>query len=158
MASIVNVFLEWLNPRKMKFWLFLVIIVLFFGAYYVYIKNYRKIADGDKRNNIPNSGSSDDIKIMIFTVDWCPHCKSAKAPWDDFKAGYHNKTINGKLITCIKYDLTEGNANYDLSKEAADKYKIEGYPTVKMIKGSQVIDFDAKISSYALEKFVENMT
>ena len=36
-----------------------------------------------------------------------------------------------------------------------DKYGIEGYPTIKMLKNEQIIDFDAKPTIENLTKFVE---
>ena len=153
-----------LNPRKMYLWMFLLIILLLAGGIYVYRKNYTDLLTGNENKNIPNSGSSDDIKIMFFTVDWCPHCKKAATPWNDFSTSHNNKRINNVNVQCIKYDITEkektepGYSDYKKALGMVDKYKVEGYPTIKMLKGDKTIDFDAKISSYSLEKFVENMT
>ena len=47
--------------------------------------------------------------------------------------------------------------------ETADKvkmietYKIEGYPTIKLIKDNQVIDFDAKPTKETLGKFLNTV-
>ncbi len=102
---------------------------------------------------------------MFFTVDWCPHCKKAVTPWNDFSTSHHNKRINNVNVTCIKYDMTEKDASdpvaykeYKTAVAMGEKYKVDGFPTIKMLKDGQVIDFDAKITSYSLEKFVENMT
>ena len=35
-----------------------------------------------------------------------------------------------------------------------NKYNIEGYPTIKMIKDDQVIEFDAKAKFDNIEKFL----
>ena len=35
-----------------------------------------------------------------------------------------------------------------------DKYKIEGYPTIKLIKDDQVIEFDAKPTKDTLTQFL----
>jgi thiol-disulfide isomerase/thioredoxin len=142
--------------------LFLVILLLI-GGYYVYKNNFKDVLNTNAKKNIPNTGSTDNIQILFFTVDWCPHCKKAKTPWDNFKASYHNKQIKNARITCIDYDMTEKDDSdprykeYLIAKSIGAKYKIDGFPTIKMLKGDQVIDFDAKITSYSLEKFVENM-
>ena len=41
--------------------------------------------------------------------------------------------------------------------EYMETYKIQGYPTIKMVKENKIIDFDAKVTSTALESFVSNM-
>lgn len=163
MASLVKLFLEYLNPRKIYLWMFLLVILLAVAAYYIYNKNKDKIRDAKRNKDVPNASGSGDVEIMFFTVDWCPHCKNAKTPWNDFKAGYHNKRIGDTLITCKEYNVTEksegepGYDSYKVAENAQDKYKVDGFPTVKMRRGAQIIDFDAKITTYALEKFVENM-
>jgi hypothetical protein len=35
-----------------------------------------------------------------------------------------------------------------------DQYKIEGYPTIKLVKGNQVVDFDAKPTQQSLTQFL----
>jgi glutaredoxin len=97
---------------------------------------------------------------MIFTVDWCPHCKKAKDPWNTFVEGHHNKIYNKHTITCVEYNLTESKSTGVADPAAVSaqaKYKVEGYPTIKMIKDGQTIDFDAKITTYSLQKFLEDM-
>ena len=32
----------------------------------------------------------------------------------------------------------------DKNAEMADKYKVEGYPTIKLVYGNQIIEYDAK--------------
>lgn len=163
MAHITTVIMQYLNPRKFTFWMIFLVVLLIIGAYYVYSKNYGKIMNGKMNKDVPNANTGDDIQILFFTVDWCPHCKNAKTPWNNFKTGYHNKRFGEKLITCRELNVTEKNSgdagyqDYMVAKNMQDRYGVEGYPTIKMVRGNQVIDFDAKITTYSLEKFVENM-
>ena len=156
--------MEYLNPRKFYIWMCLLVIFLIIAAYFVYRKNFHKILNHQKTFDIPNSGNKEDIQILMFTVDWCPYCKNAKTPWNDFKTGYHNKEISGKRVTCLEYNLTEkkdgetGYQDYINAKSVGEQYGVDSYPTIKMKRGSQIIDFDAKITTYALEKFVEDMS
>ena len=46
----------------------------------------------------------------------------------------------------------DGEDNPDL----ADKYKVEGYPTIKLIKGNQVIEYDAKPTKEHLKEFLNS--
>jgi thiol-disulfide isomerase/thioredoxin len=100
---------------------------------------------------------------MLFTADWCPHCKKAKQSWEDFTNSYHNKIVKGTLINCIEYNMTdvelgsEGYQEFITAKANADKYNVDGFPTLLMEKDEKVIDFDAKITTTALQEFLENM-
>jgi len=153
-------FFEFLNPKKLYIWLLLLVIALAFGTYRVLKNNGGSLEQRQKRKDVPNAPGNavgSDVEILFFTVNWCPHCKKAQAPWTDFSNAYHGKTVKGRRVRCRKMDLTEGNPNYTEAKDYADKYKIEGYPTIKMIKDDQVIEFDAKVSTNALEQFVEDV-
>ena len=156
--------MNYLNPKKMYFWILLLVILLIVGGVYVYRKNIGKLKNNTERTNVPNaSGTGGTVQIMLFTVDWCPHCKKAKDPWEDFVAGYNQKEVNGRRVICQTYNVTEkksgepGYKEYVNSKNMADKYNIEGFPTVKMLKDGETIDFDAKITTYSLEQFVEDL-
>lgn len=164
MASITKLFLEFWNPKKIYMWIFVLVILLGIGAYYVYNKSYAKTMKFKKLSDIPNASSSGSVQIMFFTVDWCPHCRNAKTPWEDFVKGYHNKKVNGKIVVCKTFNMTEIEdendpkyKDYMEAKSIGDKYKIDGFPSIKMRQGDNVVDFDAKITTYALEQFVENM-
>ena len=163
MASFTKVFLDFWNPKKLSMWIILLILLFAIVGYYVYSRSYKKAVQFKKLSDIPNANVSEHVDILFFTVDWCPHCKNAKTPWNDFKMGYHNKEINGKRITCKEYNMTEkevSDSDYKLytdAKAMGEKYNVDSFPTVKMVAGNQTIDFDAKISTYALEQFVENM-
>ena len=163
MPTFTSLFMQYLNPRKTYIWMFLLVAILAYVAYYVYKNHFQKLANKKALSDIPNSGSGEHIQIMMFTVDWCPHCKNAKTPWNDFKTGYNNKKIEGKLVTCIEYNMTEkksdepGYSDYINAKSAGEQYGVDSFPTIKMKRGDQVIDFDAKITTYSLEQFLENM-
>jgi hypothetical protein len=38
-----------------------------------------------------------------------------------------------------------------------DKYSVEGYPTIKLLKDGQVIEYDAKIDKKTLEQFLNTV-
>lgn len=150
----------------MYIWIFLILILLIIGGFYIYQQNFYKLHS--KYNDIPNA-SNEHIEILFFTVDWCPHCKKAKIPWQTFKKAYHNKTLgtNKTNIRCIEYNVTEIDdknssekqiQDLALAKSMASKYNIDGFPSIKMKRGNEIIDFDSKITTYALEQFVDNMT
>jgi hypothetical protein len=42
-------------------------------------------------------------------------------------------------------------------EQMMDKYKIEGYPTIKLLKDGQVIEYDAKPSKDTLTQFLNTV-
>ena len=73
---------------------------------------------------------------MLFYVDWCPHCKTAKPEWNKMKDKYEGKTINGYKVNFTEYNCTKESPEID---NLLDQYKIEGYPTIKLVKDGQVL-------------------
>ena len=52
------------------------------------------------------------------------------------------------------YKLIFRQIDGEKNPELADKYKIEGYPTIKLVKGNQIIEYDAKPSVAHLKEFL----
>ena len=92
--------------------------------------------------------------LMLFYVDWCPHCKTAKPEWESLKSEYDGKTINGYTINFMEYNCTTES---DEVSQLMDKYNIEGYPTIKLIKDNQVIEYDAKPTKSTMEQFLQTV-
>ena len=68
-----------------------------------------------------------------------------------FKSNYANgQKINGYTINFIEVDC-------DANEALATKFKIEGYPTIKLMKGNQIIEFDAKPDETSLQQFLSNV-
>ena len=143
-----------------RFWMILVVIIFFLiVAGYVYNKYVTQMVDA---KFIPNNefhaeatvgGSNTDaiqeVELYIFTVGWCHHSKKAIPIWNQLKDEYDNKPYNGYKINFIQVDGEE-------SPDLADKYKVEGYPTIKLVKGNQIIEYDAKPSVPHLKEFLNS--
>jgi thiol-disulfide isomerase/thioredoxin len=151
MAGFKQILMNLLNPRKKMLWILLVIILLSFGGYYMFQKSKHHLIEDDK-TDIPNATSgSKQMVIHFFYADWCPHCTKAKGPWNTFNSNYHNRTVKNYKIICKPHDCTDSRTE---SKEMK-KFNVEGFPTIKVEKDGNVIDFDAKITKSSLEQFVE---
>jgi thiol-disulfide isomerase/thioredoxin len=100
------------------------------------------------------TGSSKEAELMLFYVDWCPHCKTAKPVWNDLKSQYENKTINGYTVVFTEINCTEETAE---TEEMMNRYNIEGFPTIKLIKDGQVIEYDAKPTKETLVQFLNSV-
>jgi thiol-disulfide isomerase/thioredoxin len=139
-----------------RFWMILLVIIFFLiVAGYVYNKyvtpmvDKQFIANNEFHNDDEPSGNVPEVELIMFTVEWCPHSKKAIPIWNQLKEEYGGKTYNGYKIIFQQFD---GEENPDL----ADKYKVEGYPTIKLLKGNQVIEYDAKPSLEHLKEFLNS--
>jgi thiol-disulfide isomerase/thioredoxin len=101
-----------------------------------------------------DSKNNSQAELILFTVDWCPHCKKAQPIWNEMKSEYENKTINGYTVLFTEVNCT--NESPDVEK-MINKYKIEGYPTIKLLKDGNVIEYDAKPNKATLEQFLNTV-
>jgi thiol-disulfide isomerase/thioredoxin len=127
----------------------LVIVIFLITALFVY---RRYISSGLKRdyvanNEFTNDGTIESADIYLFYTTWCPHCKTAKPIWEDFKKEMEDKTVNGIKLNFFEVDC-------DKDPATSDKFKVKGFPTIKLIKGKQIIEYDAKPNKATLIEFV----
>jgi thiol-disulfide isomerase/thioredoxin len=137
--------------------IFMVAIIIIFisVSIYFYVSKFKHNFKYNLENNTDNNNNNtSQAELMLFSVDWCPHCKKAKPIWEDLKQEYENKTVNGYTIIFTDIDCT--NENPEVEK-IINKYKIEGYPTIKLLKNGQVIEYDAKPSKATLEEFLNTV-
>ena len=98
-------------------------------------------------------GANDDnvAQLYLFKVDWCPHCKTAKPFFDEVETELNGRLINDKYTVVFKTVDCEGEP------DMADKFKIEGFPTIKLVKDGQVIEYDAKPDKEKIKEFLETV-
>jgi thiol-disulfide isomerase/thioredoxin len=94
-----------------------------------------------------NADGISTADIYFFYTEWCPHCKTAKPIWAEFKSQMSGKQINGVTLNFFEVDCDKDTAT-------SDKFNVKGFPTIKMMKGSQIIEYDAKPSVVNLIEFV----
>lgn len=137
-----------------------ILIVMFlmgcvgFAILLFFIKKYAhriKIVEGLSSMDSPNDDSA--AQLLFFTVDWCPHCKVAKPEWDNLVSEYDGKLINGRQVVFTNYNCT---TETEETKKLISQYGIDGYPTIKLIKDGQVINFDAKPTKDSLATFLKS--
>jgi len=157
MSSLKNIIVKYTNSKKSILWIIFFIIIFILATLYAYNYFYLPVQNNRKFQNISNETGklNNTVIIYFFHVDWCPYCIKAMPEWKNFKSNMEGKKINNYNINCIDIDCT--NSKNAEIKDFIDKYKIKGYPTVKMIKDDKVIDFDAKVTNNALTKFINNV-
>lgn len=131
-------------------WLFLTLIIAYF-SYTSYIKPMISEHKLNKEFINKNIDNSEDILVMYFYTDWCPYCKKAKPEWNKFESYVNNKNKG------IDYTISLVSVNCDENKSIADKYEVDGYPTVKLIYKNKVHDFDAKVTKDNLVEFLDSI-
>jgi len=133
----------------------LVGLAIYFG--YTFYKQYvssKTAFSANRENASADPNSSKSANLMLFYVDWCPHCKTAKPEWETLKSEYEGKSINGYNVVFTEYNCTNESAEVS---QLMDKYSIEGYPTIKLIKDNQVIEYDAKPTKSTMEQFLHTV-
>jgi len=88
-----------------------------------------------------------DVTLYFFYTTWCPHCKTAKPEWQSLKDEV--SVVNGRRIIYKEVDCDEDS-------DLASKFKVEGYPTIKLVTDDKVIDYDAKPDKNTLMQFLES--
>ena len=97
----------------------------------------------------PDIDPGELAELMFFCVKWCPHCKKAEPEWNKLVKKFDGKKINKSTVFFKKIDCEDSEA-------LADQYKIQGYPTIKLEKGDQIIEYNAKPNAETLEEFLRS--
>jgi hypothetical protein len=136
----------------------ILIVIIFIGVSIYYYNQVisKKLSPSysANRENMPKEGSGGkQAEILMFSVDWCPHCKTAKPEWESLKQEYQGKTINGYSL--IFTDVNSTNETPEIEK-LMNTYKVEGFPTIKLLKDGKIIEYDAKPTKDTLVQFLNS--
>lgn len=119
-----------------------------------FMKNNREnfYSEPAELNRIDNkiNPKDDEVFLVIFYVDWCPHCVSTKPEWAKLQNNLNNKKVNGKNVQ-VKAVNCEGSK---LEEEAAKDNNVNGFPTIKLIKNNESIDYNGERNAEAMVEFV----
>jgi len=148
-------FQELLKDKKIIIMVFVFTILLVAGVFlYKYINSFKESSSKYKENSDIISSSHSGNKsatVYFFYTTWCPYSLAAIPEWEKIVDKYNENSVNGYSINFIDVDCTKETVEIE---NMINKYNIEGYPTIKMIKDDQVVDFDAKAKFENIEKFL----
>jgi len=147
---------QYMSGSTIIFIVALVLFAIIAGFYYYYYLSPDMQAKY-KPNNEKATGdnvSKGTAELLFFFANWCPHCKTAKPIWNDLKSEYENKTINGYKVIFTEVDCSEETTEVD---KMMNQYNVEGYPTIKLLKDGEVIEYDAKPSRETLVQFLNTV-
>ena len=123
--------------------------------YYFYVSPKMNTKYHANSEQVPiGYGNGNNAELLFFYADWCPHCKSAKPIWNEIKSEYENKLMNGYKVSFTEINCSEETAEVD---KLMNQYNVEGYPTIKLIKDGQVIEYDAKPTKETLTQFLNTV-
>lgn len=147
----------YIRPNQTRLLVLFLTILFLIASYYAYVwyaanKIVPKITD-----DIANANRRDKTAdVYFFSVDWCPHCKTAKPEWNKFCQNYDGKEVNGYIIKCNTINATNDE---DASiSTLLQKFGVEHYPTLKMVVGGKIVEFKGKILEVSLVKFMNAMS
>ena len=146
-----------------KFLIIMIVVVIFLGvAFYVY-NTY--VAPRINPDFVPNREFDDDgdvknATLYFFSVDWCPYSKKAIPIWKKIKSKFDGKEINNITLNFVEIDGEKQETELEKFENeylAPNDKKIDGYPSIWMVKGDQVIEYSAKPDVNSLTEFINAM-
>jgi thiol-disulfide isomerase/thioredoxin len=133
----------------------LVLVILLFIIVGHFAYNYLRKKNQNQFKDVANANrQKKEVTIYFFHVDWCPHCKTAKPEWSNFSRKMDGKEINGYKLKCMDVNCTDENSEVS---HFVEEFNIESYPTIKMVKDNNKIEFDSRVKANLLEQFATTM-
>jgi thiol-disulfide isomerase/thioredoxin len=153
MANIVEVIRKYVRPYYYHVLVLVLVLLFVYVGRYVFNK-YMSSENFDVAND-PTMSRENGVVVYFFHADWCPHCKKAKPEWDGFKSTNDGKVVNGYKVSCMDIDCTDENDAK--SNQYINKFGIDSYPTIKLVKDDKTIDFESRITTTSLNSFLDTM-
>tara|TARA_B110000046_G_scaffold150372_1_gene158725 strand:+ start:5477 stop:5947 length:471 start_codon:yes stop_codon:yes gene_type:complete len=145
--------------RVQNKWIVSIIITsaIFLGlAIYIYIYHISPKLNPDfipNREFVKDTNKGDGAKLYLFYTNWCPHSKKALPIFQTIKKKYENEPVNDTLVTF--YEINGETDESELTSfETLHNVKVDGYPSIYLIKGEQVIEYDAETTEETLSEFL----
>ena len=142
------------NLFSNKYLTIVLILLIFLGisiyVYYTYVLPKLDKKYVDNKEYVEEVEEKKVADLYYFYTTWCTYCKKARPEWDAIKDKYKGKKINGWSINFIEIDCEEQD-------EVAGKFGVDAYPTIKLIRGNQIVEYDAKPNRDTINEFLNKM-
>ena len=146
--------------KSKKFIIIIALIAIFIGAaLFVYNKyvapklNPKFVENREFTSTRPSDSGGASLYFIYAT--WCPHSKKVIKHWEKLKEQYNGKVVKTHSIEFIEYDGDKQEEEIDEFSKIYNK-KIEGYPTIILVKDNEVIEFEAEPSLQNLNEFIQS--
>ena len=145
-----------------KFIVILFVVTIFLAvAFYVYNTYIAPKIDPDyvpNREFTDTSSDGEAADLYFFSAKWCPYSKKAKPIWSNLKKQFDNKSINNTKLRFIDIDEEKDEKEMEnFETKFLNGKKIDGFPSIYMIKNDQVIEYEAKPNLEILKNFIESV-
>lgn len=103
---------------------------IYLNKYLKYKNKYLELKNSQitQINMTGGSGNKIEDGLYLFKAEWCGHCINFKNTWNNLKKEIGNK------ITMKEYDADE-------DKNIMKDFKIEGFPTIILIKDGKAVEY-----------------
>ena len=167
------------NFKSPSFLMYIAIVALFVGIGYLIYVNYiaPRISPSWIANDEFDQKEKDEIslapsesgggvtkgqaQLYLFHTKWCPYCKKLWPIWDNVKTQLDRKIFNGFQLSFVEIDgdKQEADLNYFEAEflKDAEKKKVDGFPSIYLIKENQVYEFEAQPTEENLKEFVKSV-
>ena len=129
--------------------LFITLLLVIYSNYIKDIISKKHVLNSEYINNV---SKQEEILVLYFYTEWCPYCKQSMPEINKFEEYIKGETGSAN------YNITLTKIDCDKQTTIADKYKIEAYPSIKLIYQNKVYDYDAKPNKANLIQFLETFT
>jgi len=140
-----------------KFLIIIVLISLFLGAAFYVYNNYiapRLNPTFVSNREFTQQEPINNAELYFIFAEWCPYSKKVMPIWDKLKEKYNRKKVNKYAVIFKDLDGDKDETEIDDFSKRFNK-KIDGYPTIILIKQNEVIEFDAEPTKENLTAFIE---
>lgn len=159
-SNMLKTITDFVQSGNNKYIIFAIVILvaLSVGIYYAYKSNlspelnkfFNQIQGQSVKSELDsNAAESKDAIMYLFKVDWCPHCKKAEPIFNEVEEEVKAKPFDGHNVTFKIVDC-------EAEPTMADKFSVSGYPTIKLDKGGEIIEYDAKPDKQHLMDFLNS--
>jgi thiol-disulfide isomerase/thioredoxin len=99
--------------------------------------------------------------VYLFHADWCPYSKKVLPTWNQVKDDMDNKIYNNHRVNFIEIDGDKQPQDLNFFEveylKNAEKKKIDGYPSIYLVKDGSVTEFDAEPTVDTLTEFIKSV-
>jgi thiol-disulfide isomerase/thioredoxin len=152
MSTLTNIFSR-IGSNKNSIIILILTLIFIIVAIYTYRRfispkiNPTYVANNEYMSEGTNK-QTDVADLYFFYTTWCPHCKKSMPIWQSLKDEVGSKEIKGVTINFVEVDC-------DKDTSLAEKFNVQGYPTIKLVRGNQVVEYDAKPNKDTLMEFLQ---
>jgi len=95
----------------------------------------------------PSSADSNVAVVTYYYLPGCPHCVAFSDEWAKFEG-----TADPSLMTAVSIDASDENNKAVIASEG-----ISGYPTIRITKNGNNVDYKGKRDALALIDYVSKL-